>query len=130
MMSGIGTDRERQRVAIHNRTPFPCLVMPTASPPPLAAAKVASMILFPFVDRSFVAQRGGQLGQHFVQNVLLTPLLETAIDRPLATYNRKSTLNVRSHRIECLVHTAHIKMIASIRIGVLVEQLLSSVQRL
>lgn len=85
---------------------------------------------FPFVDRSFVAQRGGQLGQHFVQNVLLTPLLETAIDRPLATYNRKSTLNVRSHRIECLVHTAHIKMIASIRIGVLVEQLLSSVQRL
>ena len=34
-----------------------------------------------FIDGSFVAQCGGQVGQHLPQNLLLTPLLEPTMDR-------------------------------------------------
>ncbi|MCE3224090.1 MAG: hypothetical protein K0S58_2270 [Nitrospira sp.] len=48
MIRGMRTDREGEAMAIHNGEDFHALaafVSPTASPPPLAAANVASMKL-------------------------------------------------------------------------------------
>jgi hypothetical protein len=53
--------------------PFPRFVAPISAPPPLAIAKVASMI---FIQHAALAKLVGDVGQNLARNLVATPGLE------------------------------------------------------
>ena len=77
------TDGERETMAIHNRENFHAFAAfrePDGVPATLGRRKGCVDETLPFIDRPFVAQRVRQRGQHLAQDLLLTPLLESAMD--------------------------------------------------
>src|SRR2546430_560791 len=103
MIRRVGTDREWQAVAIHDRHDFHAFSAPRR-PNFLATAlrrcERGVDEAFRLIDLAFLAQGIGKIREYLAQHFLATPLLEAPIDRKSTRLN--SSHSQISYAVFCL----------------------------